>query len=310
VSHRSQPSADAVARLMLVALSLAWGLTWPVMKIALNEIPPFSFRFGTCGLAALALFAVAFAQHRDLRIKRPIACVHLAVAGFLNVGVFTLGSAFAQLATTTSRVAVLTYTMPIWAALLALPVLGERLNLTRGISLLLCAAGLSVLIYPLIGSSDLIGVAIALTTAVAWAAGTVYLKWARVDADPLAIAAWQLVVAFAVTIAGLLAFEGSLHLWPVHPPALLALVFAALVGSAFAYLLWFEIVRRLPATTASLGVLSAPVVGAVASMLMLSERPTVADYIGFALTLAAAACVVLAPNARSAKLAPIEPTGP
>jgi drug/metabolite transporter (DMT)-like permease len=118
------------------------------------------------------------------------------------------------------------------------------------------------------------------------------------------------VVAFAVTIAGLLAFEGSLHLWPVHPPALLALVFAALVGSAFAYLLWFEIVRRLPATTASLGVLSAPVVGAVASMLMLGERPTVADYIGFALTLAAAACVVLAPNARSAKLAPIEPTAP
>jgi drug/metabolite transporter (DMT)-like permease len=299
-------SSEAAARLMLVALSLAWGLTWPIMKIALDEIPPFSFRTGTSGLAALALFAIAFAQRRNVRIKRPVARVHLAVAGFLNVGVFTLGSAFAQLATTTSRVAVLTYTMPIWAALMALPVLGERLNMMRGISLLLCAAGLSVLTYPLLGSSDLIGVAIALATAVAWAAGTVYLKWAQIDADLLAIAAWQLVVAFAVTFVGLLVFEGSLHLWPVHPKALLALIFSALVGSAFAYLLWFEIVRRLPATTATLGVLSAPVVGAIGSMLMLGERPTLADFIGFALTLAAAACVVLAPNAASAKAAPIE----
>jgi drug/metabolite transporter (DMT)-like permease len=232
---------------MLVALSLAWGLTWPIMKIAL-------------------------------------------------VGVFTLGTAFAQLATTTSRVSFLTYTMPIWAALLARPILGERLNGMRGLSLLLCAAGLSVLIYPLLGSSHLIGVTIAVATAVAWAAGTVYLKWARVEADPLAIAAWQLVVSFAATIAGLVAVEGSVHLWPIHAPALVATIFSALIGSALAYLLWFEVVRRLPAMTATLGVLSVPVIAAAASMLILGERPTLMDFIGFALVLGAAACVVLTPT--------------
>jgi drug/metabolite transporter (DMT)-like permease len=156
--------------------------------------------------------------------------------------------------------------------------------------------GLAVLVYPLIGSSDLIGVAIALATAAAWAVGTVYLKWARVDADPLAIAVWQLVVALAVTFAGLFVVEGSLHLWPIHAPALLALIFSAVLGSALAYILWFEIVRRLPATTATLGVLSAPVVGAVSSMLVLGERPTVPDLIGFALVRSAAALVVLAPT--------------
>jgi drug/metabolite transporter (DMT)-like permease len=285
--------ADAAARLMLVAVSLAWGLTWPAMKIALNEIPPFSMRVGTSGLATLTLFALAVLQRRNIRIGSIVAGVHLVVAGSLNVASFTLLSAFAQLATTTSRVAVLTYTMPIWAALFARLVLGERLNTTRGVSLLLCATGLAVLIYPLIGSSDLIGLALALATAVSWAAGTVYLKWARIDADPLAISAWQLVVAFVITIAGLLIFEGSLHLWPIHPPAFWALIFSGLVGSAFAYLLWFEIVRRLPAMTASLGVLSVPVVGIIASMLMLGERPTSSDIVGFALILAAAACVLL-----------------
>jgi drug/metabolite transporter (DMT)-like permease len=297
VANRASPaSADAAARLMLVTLSLAWGVTWPVMKIALEEIPPFSFRVATSGIAFLALFVVAFVRGRSVSIKNRKARLHLAVAGFLNVACFTLGSAFAQLATTTSRVTVLAYTMPIWAALMARPVLGERLDLTRGVALLLCAAGLSVLVYPLVGSGDLTGVALALATAVAWAAGTVYLKWARIDADPLAVAAWQLVAAFVVTVVGLAAVEETLHVWPLHAPAFIAMIFSALVGSAFAYLLWFEIVRRLPATTATLGVLSVPVIGVIASMLMLGERPTVPDVVGFALILAAAARVLLAPT--------------
>src|SRR6266545_2370835 len=202
-SASPQQSADSSARLMLVAVSLAWGLSWPAMKIALNEIPPFSMRVGTSGLATATLFALAFMQRRNIRVHSGLAWAHLVVAGCLNIACFTLFAAFAQLATATSRVAILTYTMPIWAALLAYPILGERLNFSRGISLLLCIIGLTVLAYPLIGSSDLIGLVLALATAVSWAAGTVYLKWAQIDADPMAVVVWQLVVGLLVTIAGL-----------------------------------------------------------------------------------------------------------
>ncbi len=40
-------SADTTAKLMLIGLSFAWGLTWPAMRIALDEIPPFSMRVVT-----------------------------------------------------------------------------------------------------------------------------------------------------------------------------------------------------------------------------------------------------------------------
>src|SRR6266567_2335487 len=141
--HRA---ADTTARVMLVAVTLAWGLSWPALKIALNDIPPFSMRVGTSGLATFTLFALALLQRRNMRIHSSVAAVHLVVAGCLNIACFTLFSAFAQLATATSRVAVLAYTMPIWAALFAYPILGERLNVICAISLLLCAAGLTVLI--------------------------------------------------------------------------------------------------------------------------------------------------------------------
>jgi drug/metabolite transporter (DMT)-like permease len=60
--------------------------------------------------------------------------------------------------------------------------------------------------------------------------------------------------------------------------------------------MWFEIVRRLPAATASLGILGIPVIGVLSSIVLLGERPTSADIIGFALIFAASACVLLAPS--------------
>jgi drug/metabolite transporter (DMT)-like permease len=74
------------------------------------------------------------------------------------------------------------------------------------------------------------------------------------------------------------------------------MIFSGLIGSGLAYFLWFNIVGRVPAMTASLGVLSVPVVGMLSSMLILGDRPTPADYVGFALIFAAAACVLLRPG--------------
>ena len=42
-------SIDAGARLMLVVLSVAWGVTWPANRIALEQVPPFSMRVATFG---------------------------------------------------------------------------------------------------------------------------------------------------------------------------------------------------------------------------------------------------------------------
>jgi drug/metabolite transporter (DMT)-like permease len=47
------------ARLMLVMLSLAWGLTWPAMKIALSGIPPFTMRVAGIAVGTTALYVLA-----------------------------------------------------------------------------------------------------------------------------------------------------------------------------------------------------------------------------------------------------------
>jgi drug/metabolite transporter (DMT)-like permease len=115
--------------------------------------------------------------------------------------------------------------------------------------------------------------------------------------DPLALAFWQLVIAFLLIAACLLLFDGRLDLDRAGAAALLATAFAGIIGSGIAYALWFAIVRRLSAATAALGALGIPVVGVLATVLMVRERPTVTDLIGFGLILAASACVLWVPSA-------------
>jgi drug/metabolite transporter (DMT)-like permease len=263
-------------------------------------------RVATCFLGALVLFVAARLQHRSLRIPGGLARLHVAMAGCLNIAGFTVLTAIAQLGTTTSRVIILAYSMPIWACLMALPILGERLNRMRAVALALCVAGIAVLISPLAASGVPSGLLFALAAGVSWAAGTIYLKWARIAADPIATAAWQLVAALVVTAATVPVFEGGFQLWPIELRTFLALLFAGAIGSGLAYFLWFAAVQRLPATIASLGTLSVPVIGIAASAVVLGERPTTADFVGCALILAAAACVLLAPGAPSSQTSSIE----
>lgn len=299
--HREAKSAamavgDIRAKLMLGLLCLIWGLTWPAMKIALNEIPPFSMRASSAGLGALTLFLICLVKRRSFRIPSAKAWAHVVIASLLNVVCFSLFSAFAQLAAATSRVAIVTYTMPIWAVVLAWVILGERPTRIQGAAIVLCAIGLTVLIQPLIATGIPLGVLLAIATGLSWAGGTVYLKWARIDADPMGAASWQLMIAFFIITAFLLIFEGRLRLDTADAGALAALTFSGIVGNGIAYGLWFAILRRLPAVTASLGILGIPVIGVLSSMLILGERPTTADLIGFAFIFAASACILMTPQ--------------
>lgn len=291
--HAPTQKTGSSAALLLIAVGFAWGLTWPAMRIALDEIPPFSMRVVTLALGAGALLVVVKLQGRSFSLGAPKNWVHLVVSSVLNVLSFSLLSVIAMMYAGTGRVAMLAYTMPIWAALFAWLVLGERFTGPRILALALCAAGMTILIYPLVHTSSLIGLLIALSIAVSWAAGTVYVKYVRMTGDPVANAAWQIAIAWAIVTVLTPVFEGGLHLTQAHAPAVWGMIFSGFVGSGLAYYLWFKIIGRVSAMTASLGVLSAPVIGVVSTAVLLREIPTVTDAIGYVLILAASVCVLL-----------------
>jgi drug/metabolite transporter (DMT)-like permease len=287
---------DVQGRLLLIVLCLVWGNTWPLMRIALYSIPPLSMRTMTAGFGALTLLLICLVTGRSLRVRSTKAWLHLIVVAVLNVGAFSVLTGFAQLATATSRVTVLVYTMPIWTVLLAWPILGERPARVHAVAISLCAVGLAILIYPLAANGLPQGIIFAAAAGLAWAGGTVYLKWSHIDADPLGVTAWQVILGFFIIVACLYGVDGRFTIDHANASALLATIFTGIAGSGIAYATWFEIVRRLPAVTASLGTLANPVIGVISTALIIGERPTGTDLVGFAFIFAASACVLLVPH--------------
>ncbi|WP_332698944.1 DMT family transporter [Bosea sp. (in: a-proteobacteria)] len=293
------PPAPSRSLLLVPLLGLLWGFNWPAVRISLTEIAPWTLRAGGMSFAGLVLVAVALVRGVPLAVPRR-EWPRLIIAGFLSIAAFNVLLAFAQLMAPTSRAAILTFTMPIWATLLALPILGERFDRRRLLGLSLGIAGLACLGLPLIRSGQFSpGLALALLAAVSWALGTIVTKRWPVSAPALAIAAWQLLIGGAVAGLGMLVFEGVPVPKALSPPVLAALGFHIVGAQALAYFLWFVVVARLPAGIASLGTLMVPAVGVLGSVLLLGERPTPTDWLGLALVVAASGAIMI-PTSRKA----------
>jgi drug/metabolite transporter (DMT)-like permease len=287
------------SKLLLLLCGVCWGINWPLIKIGVGGLTPWSYRLIVFVVGAAILMAVVLLTGRRLMEPRGKTWAHLFASSMLNVAVFGIFSTFAMLTASTSRVAVVSYSFPVWACLLAWLVLGEKLRGGAVLGLALCLGGLAILVYPVIDSSAMIGLGLSFASAMAWAVGTIYLKLVRIPGDMLVNTAWQLAMAMAVMFVLTLTFQGWPTFGPVPAIALAAAVLNGLFGSAVAYLLWYHIIGRLPATTASLGSLMSPAVGVVSAVLILNEWPSAADVVGFALIFAAAVVVLLPQRAKA-----------
>ena len=109
----------------------------------------------------------------------------------------------------------------------------------------------------------------------------------------MGVGSWQMTIAAVILVTCMLMFDGGLHFGHAHVEGVLATAWTGIASNGIAYALWFTIVQRLPAVTASLGVLASPVIGVIGSFVILGEAPTAPDIIGFALIFVASACVLL-----------------
>lgn len=279
--------------LLVPLLGVTWGLNWPAVRICLTEIPPWTLRAWGFGLATILMFGLFRLLGKPLAVPRG-QWGRLAIVALFSTVAYNMLTAFAQLSATTSRSAVLSYTMPIWTVVLARLFLGERLDRRRTIGLSLGAAGLAALGSPLLLAGQLSwGLLWATLSGVAWAVGTVYLKRRPIDAEPWVIGAWQMALGTLAATVGMLLFEGPSGLLPLSGPVLLAFGYHVVFAQALATSLWFAILERLPAGIAAIGALLVPGVGVVSATLLLGERPTAADWLGLVLIVGASATVLL-----------------
>lgn len=259
---------------LILLIGLFWGLNWPAVKTLLGAFPPLGLRGFGFTLGALMLFVLAALRGERLAVPRA-ELGPLILAGLLTVFGFNVLTAFGQLVTETGKAAIVAFTMPVWAALLAIPVLGEALTRGTLLALALGLAGLAVLLggdFAGFRAAPL-GPLIMLGAALSWAAGTVCLKARAWSCGPLARTAWMVAASALVTLPLVLVFEGPA--WaalPAPPISILAvLAYHVLFPVVFCYAAWSVLVQRLPASVAAVATLLIPVVGVLSAAWLLGD---------------------------------------
>ncbi len=272
-TRRPVRSRIGPAGLMFLAItSVGWGFNWPVTKFLLSELPPLTLRGMTGVLGALLLAALAVVRGQSLQVG-PKIWPRIVVAGLLNVTGWMVLMGLALLWLPASEAALIAYTMPIWASVIAWPVLGERPTWLRTIALVMAFAGLgSIMGQNGISASEakLPGIVMALMGSIGFALGTVFSKKFPIHLPPITAAAWQIGIGcLPVAIAGLV-FETT-HLERVTTVGWWLLIYSTVVQFCIAYVSWFAALARLPASVAAIGTMAVPVIGVVASALALGE---------------------------------------
>lgn len=263
---------DATGLALLLATTVGWGLNWPAMKVLLAEWPVLTTR-STAGAMGLAvLVAVALVRREALSVPRPL-WPRLVLASLLNVTAWMGLASFSLLWLSAAEATIVCYTMPVWAALMAWAVLGERPRPARIGGLVLALSGLALLVLGhgvAMGLEKAPGVAFGLGSAILFSLGTVITKRWPLGLPPTSGAVWQVGLGILPLAALAVVFDRP------DVGRLSALDWALLAyGGVFAlglcYLSWFGALRRLPASLASLGTLITPIVGVASAALFLGE---------------------------------------
>jgi drug/metabolite transporter (DMT)-like permease len=284
VPERRVHMGKGTALLAAGAVVVLWGVSFPVSRVAVREIPPLALAMGRFALAAAVLWPAA--RHRGLRLARADVPAVFAL-GLLGVTLYFAFENYGLTYTTASRASLIVAAVPLGSALVdAL----RRRRAPRPLPLagmFAAMAGVVLIVKP-DGSAahGFLGDLLMLGAMAAWVAYT-FLARDLIARTPALLVTAATMAAGAITLLPLAAVEALFV--PLHAPsaaAWAALAYLGLLCSAAAYLLWNLALPVLGVSVSNNLLNGVPLVSVVTGVVALGESFTGAMALGGTLILA------------------------
>jgi drug/metabolite transporter (DMT)-like permease len=271
-------SKNLLCSLLLIFLIIVWGLSWPVTKIALQDISPMWFTVGRLLIATSMIF-VWFAYSKDLVWPSKQDWPLILSVGSLQIGAFLVCINLSVYFIEAGRAAILAYTTPLWVTPIAVFYFHEKFNGLKALGLLAGMLGLLLLLNPHTidwqNNDVLFGNGFALLGALCWSVAMLHIRYSTWQGRVRHLLPWQLLVALLLVLICVL----FLPVAPVSSNllslrAVLALGFTGVFSSVFAFWALFIVNRHFAVTTTSMTLNGVPVAGLFFSALLLGEMIT------------------------------------
>jgi drug/metabolite transporter (DMT)-like permease len=277
----------------LLALTLMWGVNWPMMKLSLQQISPLYFRASTMLLGSLWLFAYVASKGERMWPARG-EWKTIAWLGLPNVlGWHTL-SIFGVQALASGRAAILGFTMPIFTVLIGALFYGERTSARVRLATLCAGTAVGLLLWHELQrlSGRPTGVAWMISAAICWGLGTMMMRRAHLTLSPMVVTVWMLLLGSLVLCVLALSLEPPPEPSSFSPLMWASLAYGVFINYGLAQLIWFDMVRELPPATSAMSVMAIPLVGTLSAAWIIGETPYWQDWLAIAFVSVAIASVL------------------
>ena len=269
---------------LLLLLSLLWGGSFFFVEIAVRELPTFSIVALRVGIAALVLWGVVAA------LGLPVPRGRAAWSAFLVMGVLNNAVPFGlfvwgQQTISSSLASILNATTPLFTVVVAgLLLADERVTAAKVVGVLVGFAGAVAVIGP--GAFAAVGTYLwaqlaCLGAALSYAfAGVFGRRFRRLGVDPVVVAAGQVTMSTLLLMPLAAVADRP---WTLAAPSLavwLAVFGLAVLSTAAAYVLYFQLLARTGATNLSVVTFLIPVSAIGLALLFLGESLHAADMAG------------------------------
>ncbi len=277
----------------LLALTLMWGVNWPMMKLSLQELTPLYFRASTMLLGAAWLFAYV-ALRGERMWPRGREWLVIALLGLPNVlGWHTL-SIYGVQELASGRAAILGFTMPIFTVLIGALFFGERITPRVRLAVLSASIAIGLLLWHELQrlSGRPVGIAWMLSAAFCWALGTLLFRRARLTLAPMVVMVWMLLLGSAVLWVLALSLEPLPQPSGFSLPMWISLAYGVFINYGLAQLIWFAMARNLPPATSAMSIMAIPLVGTLSATAIVGEVPHWQDWLAIVFVMLAIASVL------------------
>jgi drug/metabolite transporter (DMT)-like permease len=288
---------DRKQLILVILVTLSWGLNWPMMKMGVTGYPPLTFRalclwigVPVLWLALRVLNVPFYVPRKDWRELFWLAVTNMFIWHVLIILAVSVLSS--------GRAAILGYTMPVFSALLGVAFFGARMGLKQWLGVGAAAVGVSLLLFNELTSfaGKPLGVLMALGAAAVWALGTQKLRATTIATSTLTLSFWMTLMAAVVLTVLCTLFESSQWRLP-QARNWVAILYNGVLIFGFTHAAWFTLARGLPPVASTLSTMMIPVLGVFLGALWLGEVLHWQDWAAVAL-MAVAISTVLIPAGR------------
>jgi drug/metabolite transporter (DMT)-like permease len=278
------------AYLILTLSALCFGGTWVAGEVAVAGLPPMTIASVRFIVASALLYAWARIQgheHRRVTVRDlPLILTLGASAIAIYNALFLYGL---RLAPASDGAIIVPGFAPVFTALLAWPMLKERIGPWTVAGFAVALAGLYLVVGPGGGeqsSNRLLGDLFFVLGAVCWGVYAVAGKTATARFTPLTSTLYGTVAGTLMLIPFGLAERGWEALAAAPAVSWAGLLYLATFGTVLAFVFFYEGVKRIGAGPSSAFAFLVPVIGVISSVLLLDEHLTLGIGLGGALVLA------------------------